>query len=134
VFCACEIIQLFSVVFYVIRDVHRFQSRLIKTKNKLLQAVIEAHVFDRIYTHSTPPSSRVLRDSNQDVPVNRILVSKEHYFPQQANILRHIYNGTDKHVSDKLERFMQSIQGTNVMSTNQQRILAAITAKLTVLG
>jgi hypothetical protein len=59
VFCACEIILLFPVVFYMVTAVHNFEFRLVikETPNKwrLLgrsHAVIETHVFDRIYMFS----------------------------------------------------------------------------------
>jgi hypothetical protein len=56
VFCACELIQLFSVVLCVVSVAHKFVFRLIinETPIKWRQCkeghvVIETHVFDRIY-------------------------------------------------------------------------------------
>jgi hypothetical protein len=46
--CACEIIELFAVVFYVLRAVDEFDTRLVINK-KLRQAVVETHVFGRLY-------------------------------------------------------------------------------------
>jgi hypothetical protein len=53
VFCACEIIQLFSVVFCVVRDVHKFDFRLVinETTDKcqpVERSCSDGHVFDRI--------------------------------------------------------------------------------------
>ena len=55
-FCAFQIIQLFSVVFYVVRAVLKFDFRLVIKKNlsnsdqkKEDRAVIQTNVFDRIF-------------------------------------------------------------------------------------
>jgi hypothetical protein len=63
VFCACGIIQLFCVVFCVVRAVHKFGFRLVVEENpnkwrgvffkNLRDAVIETHVLDTIYRFSS---------------------------------------------------------------------------------
>jgi hypothetical protein len=59
VFCACEIIQLPSVLFSVARAVNKFDFRLVinETPNKWRpvedRAVIETRVFDRISVFSS---------------------------------------------------------------------------------
>jgi hypothetical protein len=86
-FCACEIIQLFSLVFSVVWPVHNFSIRLliIETPNKwwLLKrshALIDAYAFDRIYI---PPPRLwllwVVRDCSQAVEINCSLFSKGQY-------------------------------------------------------
>jgi ribosomal protein L20A (L18A) len=56
VFCACEIIQLFSVVLCVVRSVHNFEIWLftketlkIRYQTKEGHAVKETYAFDRLY-------------------------------------------------------------------------------------
>ena len=92
VFCACELIQLFSVVFCMLRAVHKFDFGLV-TKRKG-HAVTENRIFDRIYRFSPRPSSRVLRDSTHAVQVNCILLSKYHYLqllrPQISGVNRFV--------------------------------------------
>ena len=46
---------MFAVVFYVLRAVDEFDTRLVINK-KLRQAVVETHIFDRLYMIS--PDSR----------------------------------------------------------------------------
>jgi hypothetical protein len=63
VFCACEIVKLFSAAFCVVRAVHKFDFRLVineKRKNGdryTGHAVTETHVFDKIYMFSPSASS-----------------------------------------------------------------------------
>jgi hypothetical protein len=46
VFCACEIIQLFSVAFYLVRAVLKFNFRLVTNERKKLRhAVVQTHFF-----------------------------------------------------------------------------------------
>jgi hypothetical protein len=77
----CEITPLFFVVLCVVRAVHQFYRIIIKkTPNKRRRveeghAVMESHVFDRIYMFA-PDSSRVLRNSTHVEQVNCILLSK----------------------------------------------------------
>ena len=85
VFFACVVVQLCPVVFCVVRAAYKFDFRLVIKETpkrwrpvfvkKLCQAVIEAHVCDRICMFSSRPSSRVLRDSTHAVKVNCILFS-----------------------------------------------------------
>jgi hypothetical protein len=79
VFCACEIIQLFSLVFCVVRAVHNFDFRLVINEEKLRRALIETHVFWKDLYVFAFPSSRMLRDCTQAVQVNCSLLS--HCFP-----------------------------------------------------
>ena len=58
-FCACEMIQLFSVMFCVVRSVHKFDFRLVinYTSNKCRpveegHAVIDVRVFDTVHMFS----------------------------------------------------------------------------------
>jgi hypothetical protein len=81
--CACKIIYWFSVVFCVVRAVHKFDFGLVTKEHRtngdqyLLKeihpAVIETHVFDSICIFSPRPSSGVLRDSTHAVQVNAFL-------------------------------------------------------------
>jgi hypothetical protein len=85
VFCACEVLQLFSAVFYVVRAVHKFEFRLVinETPSKWRPVEIRS-CSDRdlcfwrdVYIFSGP-SSRILRDSTHAVQVSCILLSKGH--------------------------------------------------------
>ena len=66
--CACELVQLFSVVFYVVRSVHKSDSRLVtnKTRNKWRAVAkgghktIQIHVFEMM--HVFPPDRRRERE------------------------------------------------------------------------
>jgi hypothetical protein len=49
VFYECQIVELFSVVFYVVRVTHKFDFRFVINKNKLRHAVIKTRVIDMIY-------------------------------------------------------------------------------------
>lgn len=62
-FYACELIYLYSVVLCVVIAVYRFDLGLvINDRWKEGHAVIKTHVFDRVDTFLTLPSSLVLRD------------------------------------------------------------------------
>ena len=61
-FCACETIQLFSVVFCAARVVHKFDFRLLineKKKIPMSWSSKDSCSSDRIYIFSPQPSSRV---------------------------------------------------------------------------
>ena len=82
-FCPRKIIQLFSVAFCVVGAVLKFDLRLVTkdTPNKRRQwkeghAVIETHVFDRIYVFPRP-SSQVLQHSPK--------LCRGHYLPDHPN-------------------------------------------------
>jgi hypothetical protein len=82
VFCACEIIQLFSVVFCVVTSVHKFDFRIVMNekptngnKRKQAHAVVEICFLRDLYVFSPLPSSRVLRESTHTVQVKCILLS-----------------------------------------------------------
>ena len=82
VFCSCETINLFSVVFCVVSDMHKFEFRLatnetltnghagIQSRTFFLNQ--ELHIFPR-------PSSPVLRVSTDAVQIGCILLSKGQY-------------------------------------------------------
>jgi hypothetical protein len=86
VFCACEAVQLFSVLFCVVRVVHKLDFGLVinETPNKW-RPVERRSCSDRdsclwydLYVCQRP-SSRGLRDSTDAVQVNSILWSKGQY-------------------------------------------------------
>ena len=72
-FCTCEIIQIFAVVFCVVRAVDKFDFKPVL--KKLRHIVEETHVFDRICMFLPACHSDVKRGSSS-VKVNCILLSK----------------------------------------------------------
>lgn len=84
-FCARKKIQIYSVMFCVIRTVHKLDFKVIinETPNKWKpvesRSCSDILVFDRIYMFSFWPSSWVLRDSTYTLWINCILLSKWHH-------------------------------------------------------
>lgn len=70
---ACEVIQVFTLVFCVARDVNKFDVRLVFNREKIRHIVIEMHVFDSTYIFYP---SRILRYSVYVVRANCITISK----------------------------------------------------------
>ena len=112
VFCACKIINLFSVVLYLVRTVHEFDFRLvIKDKPNKRRPVESRSCGDRdscfwqdLYAFLRS-SSRVLRDPAHAVQVSCTVWSKEHYtFCVNVAVMRLEVGGESDKLECRLER------------------------------